>query len=158
MKNISDKSCIETRRTHFVFNNFVYFLENPAVFEITWKNAVELGRPQMIIWRMHIACWILKATKTHKGCAIPIDFPLQQSLRDSTRLLGYTYIACLVRYKHVSNSVKLSDTLTEASPGLCTHSNEHSCNTKMLFLIPATDLKCIRIYRCHAKSSAETSL
>jgi hypothetical protein len=33
-----------------------------------WKNIVELGRPQMTIWRMNIACWILNATKTHSEC------------------------------------------------------------------------------------------
>jgi hypothetical protein len=95
-------------------------------------------RSQMIIWRMHIACWILKDIKTHTGCVILIAFLLQQSLRESTRMLGYAYIACLVRYKYGTNTVKLSDTRTEASLGLCIHSNEHSCNTKMLYLIPAT--------------------
>ena len=29
------------------------------------KNIVERGRPQMIIWRMRIACWIPKATDVH---------------------------------------------------------------------------------------------
>ena len=29
------------------------------------KNIVELDRPEMTIWRMHIACWIPKATNTH---------------------------------------------------------------------------------------------
>jgi len=28
------------------------------------KNIVELGRPQMTIWRMRISCWIPKATNT----------------------------------------------------------------------------------------------
>jgi len=65
MKNIWDKSSRETQKTHFMFNNLVYFLENSAVYEIMWKNVVELGRPQMIIWRMRIACWTLKATKIH---------------------------------------------------------------------------------------------
>jgi hypothetical protein len=49
MKNISDKSCRETRKTHFMFNNLFCFLENPAVYEM-WKNVVKLGRPQMIIY------------------------------------------------------------------------------------------------------------
>ena len=109
----------------------------------------------MIIWSMRIACWMLKATKTQTGCVILIAFPLQQSLRERVRILRYTYTACLVWHKYVSNSVKLPETLTEASLGLCTHSNEHSCNTKMLCLIPATDLKCIKINRCHVMSSAE---
>jgi len=30
-----------------------------------WKNVVERGRPQMVIWRMRVACWISKATNTH---------------------------------------------------------------------------------------------
>jgi len=46
-----------------MFNNF--FFENRAVYEIMWKNTVELGRPQTIIWRMRTACWIPKATNTH---------------------------------------------------------------------------------------------
>jgi len=34
-------------------------------YEIMWKNTVKRSRPQMTIWRMRIACWILKATNTH---------------------------------------------------------------------------------------------
>jgi hypothetical protein len=30
-----------------------------------WKNVVERERPQMLIWRMRIACWIPKAADTH---------------------------------------------------------------------------------------------
>jgi hypothetical protein len=42
-----------------------FFFENRAVYEIMWKNIVVRGRPQMTIWRMRIACWILKATNTY---------------------------------------------------------------------------------------------
>jgi hypothetical protein len=28
--------------------------ENPAVYEIMWKNVVEPGRRQMTIWRMRV--------------------------------------------------------------------------------------------------------
>jgi hypothetical protein len=38
---------------------------NRAVYDITWKNTVERGRTQLIIWHMRIACWIPKATNTH---------------------------------------------------------------------------------------------
>jgi len=41
------------------------FIEKRAVYEIKWKNFVERGRLQMILWRMRIACWIPKATITH---------------------------------------------------------------------------------------------
>jgi len=37
-----------------------FFVENRAVHKIRWTN-VQPDRPQMT-WRMHIACWILKAT------------------------------------------------------------------------------------------------
>ena len=30
-----------------------------------WKNIVKPGRPQVTIWRMRIACWLPKSTKTH---------------------------------------------------------------------------------------------
>jgi hypothetical protein len=48
----------------FMLNNF-FFFENRAVCEIMWKNNVVPGRPQMAIWRMHIAYWIPKATNTY---------------------------------------------------------------------------------------------
>jgi len=39
-----------------------------------WKNIVELGRPQMTIWHMCIACWVLKATDAHSEYVILINF------------------------------------------------------------------------------------
>jgi len=57
-KNISHKSCRETRNTHFTFNNF-FFVENRAVYEIMWKKFVEWGRSQMTIWRIqHAHCML----------------------------------------------------------------------------------------------------
>jgi len=52
----------------------------------------------MTIWRMRIACWILKATNTNLECIIIIAFPLQQWLHERPKLLRYTrtYIACVV--------------------------------------------------------------
>ena len=46
-----------------MFSNL--FPENRAVYEITWENIVDLGRPQMTVWRMCIACWIPKTTNTY---------------------------------------------------------------------------------------------
>jgi hypothetical protein len=60
------------------------------------KNIAQLGRPQMKIWLMRIACWIPKATNTHSEYVIPIAFPLQQWLQEPASMLRYTYIACLV--------------------------------------------------------------
>ena len=65
MKNVSVKRCRENQNTRFMFNNFL-FPENHAICEIMWKSMVEPDRPDMnIIRRMHIACWITKATNTH---------------------------------------------------------------------------------------------
>jgi hypothetical protein len=60
-----------------MFNTF--FFGNHAIYEIMWNNVVERGRPQMIIWRMRIACWIPTA---HTGCVILIAFQLQQWLQE----------------------------------------------------------------------------
>ena len=55
----------------------------------------------MTIWRIHISCWISKATNTHSQYVLFIDFPLQQMLHERASMLRYTYIACLdVLYKH----------------------------------------------------------
>jgi len=40
------------------------FYENRTIYEITWKNTVERGRPHVTIWCMLIACWILRL-QTH---------------------------------------------------------------------------------------------
>ena len=42
-----------------------FFFENYAIYEIMWKSIVELGRTQMTVWRMRIACWTTKAARTH---------------------------------------------------------------------------------------------
>jgi hypothetical protein len=74
MKNVSDKSCTENKNTHFTLNNFSFFFENYAVYEIERKNTAERGKPQMV-WRMRIACWITNATDTHTEYVIFIAFP-----------------------------------------------------------------------------------
>jgi len=60
------------------------------------KNIVEPDMPQTTIWRTCIACWIPKATKTHKRHVMFIVFPLQQWLKERASVLRYTYIDCLV--------------------------------------------------------------
>jgi hypothetical protein len=59
---------------------------------------VEQGRPQRTIWRMRILCWIHKATNTHTGCVILIDFPLKQWLQKRTSVFRYTYFTCLFTF------------------------------------------------------------
>ena len=43
---------------------------NSAVYEIKWKNIAELGKTQMTVWRMRIACRIPKAKNTHSEYVI----------------------------------------------------------------------------------------
>jgi hypothetical protein len=69
MRNVSGKSCRENQNTFCVQK---LFSDNFAFYEIMWKNIAELGRPQMTIWRMCIACWISKATNIHSECVILI--------------------------------------------------------------------------------------
>jgi len=52
-----------------------------------WKNTVQPGRPQMIIWVMRITCWIPNATNTHVEYVILIAFPLQQWLHARASVL-----------------------------------------------------------------------
>jgi hypothetical protein len=47
MRNISDKSCRENQNTHFMFSNFLP--ENRAVYEVTWKNMAQPGKPEITI-------------------------------------------------------------------------------------------------------------
>jgi len=69
------------------------------VYEIMWKRIVEPDRPQMTIWRMCIACYILNNYKyTHSEYVTPILFPLQQWLHERPSILCYTYIACLSQF------------------------------------------------------------
>ena len=56
---------VEKIKTHILCSVNFFFPENRAVYETTWKNVVEPGRPQTIIWRMRIACCIPKATNTN---------------------------------------------------------------------------------------------
>ena len=93
MRNVSGKSCRENKNTHFMLNNF--FL-NCAIYGIMWKNIVELGRPQVTVRHMQIACWICKATtNTHSEYVVFNAFLLQQWLHKPVSVLRYMYIACL---------------------------------------------------------------
>ena len=98
MGNVSDKGCKENQNTHFTFNDFLsfFFLENRAIYEITWKNTVQPDRPQTTIWCMRIACWIPTATNTHSEYVIGIAFPLQQWLHERTLMLQYMQTVSLV--------------------------------------------------------------
>ena len=90
------RKVVENIKTHILYSIIVF--ENHVAYEIMWKNTVELGRPQMTIWCMHISCWIPKATNRHSEYIILIAFPLQQWLHKSASVLCYTYIVCIAGF------------------------------------------------------------
>jgi hypothetical protein len=63
------KSCRENQNTHCMFSNIFCFIFKSCPYDIMWKYILELDRPQMMIWSMHIVCWLPKATThAHKIC------------------------------------------------------------------------------------------
>ena len=79
MKTVSYTLCRKTLNKHFVFS---ISYENRAVYEIIWKNIVERGRSQMIVWSMRVARWIPKATNTRPEFVLRVNFPLQHWLHE----------------------------------------------------------------------------
>jgi len=65
---------VEKIKTHFMFNNSPPPKKKIALYEIIWKNTVELGRPQVTVWCMCSLCWIPKATNTHTDFVILLTF------------------------------------------------------------------------------------
>ena len=63
----------------FLFNTF-FGGGGMYCYETMRKNIVELGRPEMTIWRMPSACWIAKVANTHSKYIILVALPLQQWL------------------------------------------------------------------------------
>ena len=61
------------------------------------KKTVDPDRSQMTLWRMRIACWMLKAANTYSHYVVLIGFPLQQWLHERASVLRYTYIGCPVK-------------------------------------------------------------
>jgi len=72
-----------------------FFSENSAVYEIMWKNLVDLDRLQMTVRRMCISCWMPRATDTHSQYVILIAFPIQPCLHQHASVLHYTILAVL---------------------------------------------------------------
>ena len=128
-----DKICRQTRNTHLVFNNI--FFENHAVYEIMLQNIVELYRPQLAIWRMRIACWIIMATNTHWEYVMLIASTLQQGLYgDAPQCLRYTNIVLL------SDTTKecqfcYTDYCSKCPPPFCVHSSAYLTRDFVVFLI-----------------------
>jgi len=82
-----------------ILSSIIFFFPPPKIvpyYEITWKNIVEPGRPQLKIRGMRLACRIFKATNTHSEYVILIVSPLQQLLYECASILCHTCTTCLV--------------------------------------------------------------
>jgi hypothetical protein len=83
----------EKVKTH-ILCSVTFFFENLAVYEIMWKNIVQPDRSQMTIWRMHIACWIPKATETHSQYVILIVFHGNNGYANEPQFTLYVHCLC----------------------------------------------------------------
>ena len=90
-----------------MFNNF-FFFKNHTICGIMGKNVVQQGRPQMTMWCMLIACWILVFTNTHSDCVILIAFPLQQWLHKCALCYIILTLLVLLLYYTVHFFIRLS--------------------------------------------------
>ena len=69
------RQLIDKVKTHILYSiTFIFFFENRAICEITWKNIVEPDRAQMTVRRKRIACWVPKATDRHTESGVPSIF------------------------------------------------------------------------------------
>jgi hypothetical protein len=59
---------VEKIKTHISCS--MTFSKHFEIYEIMWKNSVELGRPQMTIWCMGISYWIPNTSNTLRICNI----------------------------------------------------------------------------------------
>jgi hypothetical protein len=92
------KSCKENRNTFRINNVFIYlffFFENRAVYEIMWKNIVQMDRPQMT--RAHAHCML--DAKGHKQTLRIYYTYCHSTAKMGTRTRLYvTLYGCLVHF------------------------------------------------------------
>jgi len=66
----------------------MFFFLNRVIYETMWKKSRTARQAtDNIILRMHIACWVPKATNTHSEYVILIAFPQQQCLHERASTL-----------------------------------------------------------------------
>jgi hypothetical protein len=78
-----------------------------------WKSIVVLGRPQITVWRMHIACWETRAINTNSEYVILIAFILQKLLHGRASMLRL-FVHCLYCLQTVWRSVSVSGCTTSS--------------------------------------------
>jgi hypothetical protein len=97
---VQTKSVEKINTVFFLQNSFS---ENPAVYDMMWKNMVEPHMSEMIVRFMRFAYWATKVTTythththTHTECIIDTSFPCQQWIKEQASVLGYNYTAFFV--------------------------------------------------------------
>jgi hypothetical protein len=81
-----------------MFNNFLS--ENRAVYEMMWKNMVDMARPQVTI---QYGAEKMQEYRYTEYVTL-IAFPRQQWLRERSSMLHYWYIACLLVITNCSDN------------------------------------------------------
>ena len=96
-KSFKQKSQRKLKHAFYVQQHYFFSLNSCRL----WDNVEtfwEPGRSEMTIWRMRIACCIPRATNTHSGYVILIDFPLQQWLHERTSVTLYAHCLSCVSF------------------------------------------------------------
>ena len=75
--------------------------KNLAVYKITSQTNVETGTPQRTIWRMRIACWIIKSTNTSSKHVILIAATMVTRTHRNVRLYLHCLCCSVLRQNYV---------------------------------------------------------
>ena len=78
-----------------MFSNF--FSEDRAIYEKTSKNMVEPEGLQVAIWRMLVACWIVKATREQVQASARAPTPTRTHSSACSRTQKYTILIAFPR-------------------------------------------------------------
>jgi hypothetical protein len=111
VRYVADKICRGNQNTHFVFSNFF----NVKSCRL-WDNVETCGRAgQVTDDNMAHANWMLdtEGYKPTLRICNTIGFPLQQWVHESTSILRYTYIVCLVTTTNSPHFLQYTDSRAE---------------------------------------------
>jgi hypothetical protein len=95
MRNVSDKICIESQNTHFIFGNFFSGKSYRLRDNVEKYGRTRQATDDNIARCVPFACCITKATDTHSQYVIRTASPGQQWLHESASVLRCMYIAVL---------------------------------------------------------------
>jgi hypothetical protein len=96
-RKVLDEICRQNQDIYFMLKTF--FQKSCLLWDnVEYYGKDRQARDDIKVWRMHIACWIVKATDTQLEYATLVAFPLQQWLDESASILHYEcmYIPFLI--------------------------------------------------------------